>query len=68
MVTKVERAWGKDKLGNWNKHIHTTIYIIDNHKDLLYSTGKYIQYFVLSYKGKQPEKEYICMTEWILQT
>ena len=37
-------------------------------KDLLYSTGKYIQYFVLSYKGKQPEKECICMIEWILQT
>ena len=30
MITKGERAWGKDKLGNWNKHIHTTVYKIDD--------------------------------------
>ena len=28
-------------------------------KDLLYSTGNYTQYFVITYKGKESEKEYI---------
>ena len=30
---------------------------IDN-KDLLYSTGNDTQYFVITYKGKESEKEY----------
>ena len=28
MVTKGER-WGRDKLGIWEEHIHTTIYKIE---------------------------------------
>ena len=28
MVT--QGKWGRDKLGVWDKHIHTTIYKIDN--------------------------------------
>ena len=28
-------------------------------KDLLYSTGNSTQYFVITYKGKESEKEYI---------
>ena len=27
--------------------------------DLLYNTGNYIQYFIITYKGKESEKEYI---------
>ena len=27
-----------------------------NNKDLLYSTGNYIQYFVITYNGKESEK------------
>ena len=27
-------------------------------KDLLYSMGKYTQYFVITYKGKESEKQY----------
>ena len=40
MVTKGERCvcGGKDKLGGWDKHIHTTIYKIDN-PDLLIAQG-----------------------------
>ena len=30
-----------------------------NSKDLLYSTGNYTQYFVITYKGKESEKEWI---------
>ena len=47
---------------NWE--IGTDIYIqlyrkqIKN-KDLLYSTGKYIQYLVITYSGKESEKEYM---------
>ena len=32
--------------------MHTTIYKINN-KDLLYSTGNYIQYLVITYNGKE---------------
>ena len=38
VVTKGEREGRRDKLGVWDKHIHTTTYKINN-KDLLYSTG-----------------------------
>ena len=34
-----------------------------NNKVLLYSTGNYIQYPVINHKGKEYEKEYICITE-----
>ena len=30
-----------------------------NNKDLLYSTGNYIQYLVIIYNGKESEKDYI---------
>ena len=29
MVTKGKMCWGMDKLGGWDRHIHTTIYKID---------------------------------------
>ena len=32
-----------------------------NNKVLLYSTGNYIQYHVISHNGKEYEKECICM-------
>ena len=32
-----------------------------NNKDLLYSTGNYIQYPVINHNGKEYEKEYICV-------
>ena len=28
---------------------------------MLYSTGNYTQYYVITYKGKESEKEYICV-------
>ena len=36
--------------------IAVTYYRIN--KDLLYSTGNYIQYLVITYSGKESEKEY----------
>ena len=32
-----------------------------NNKDLLYSTGNYTQYSIITYNGKESEKESICM-------
>ena len=58
MITKGERRG--DKLGVWNEQIHTTIYKINN-KDLLCSTGNYIQYLIITYNGKETEKEHICV-------
>ena len=34
-----------------DEHKYTTKHKIDNHKDLLYSTGSYTQFFVITYKG-----------------
>ena len=38
---------GKDKLGIWDGHVHTAILKITN-KDLLYGTGNYAQYSVIT--------------------
>ena len=40
--------------------MHTTVCKIGN-KDLLYSTGNYIQHLTIIYNGKEPEKEHTCM-------
>ena len=38
-------------------NIYTLLYIKQiTNKDLLYSTGNYTQYFVITYKGKESEK------------
>ena len=34
-------------------------------KDLLYSTGNYIQYLIIIYNGKESEKEYIYIHTYI---
>ena len=58
MVTKGERGGGINQ--EFRINIYTLPYIkqIIN-KDLLYRTGNYTQYFVITYKGKESEKEYI---------
>ena len=39
---------------------NTLLYIKQiNNKDLLYSPGNYVQYLVITYNGKESEKEYI---------
>ena len=43
-------------------NIYTLVYIKQiNNKDLLYSTGNYAQYFVITYQGKVSEKKQIYM-------
>ena len=40
--------------------IDTLLYLKEkSNKDLLYSTGNYTQYFIITYKGKESGKEYI---------
>ena len=50
MVTEGKGA-GQDKLGIWVNR-YTLLYInYMNSKDLLYSTGNYIKYLVITYNG-----------------
>ena len=48
---------GRDKLEDWDWHIHTNIYKIITNKDLLYSPGNSTQYSVMTYMGKESKKE-----------
>ena len=46
----------RDKLGDWDCCIHTTIYKIYN-KDLLYTTGNSTQYSIMIYTGEECKAE-----------
>ena len=62
MVAKGERLRGRDGLGVWDWHVHTLYmeWMVD--RDLLYSTGNSTQYSVITYMGKESEKERICVS------
>ena len=45
-------------------NIYTLLLFIYNQQGLLYSTRNYTQYFVITYKGRESEKEYIYMHIW----
>ena len=73
LQTKKANLWLlKEKGAGWGMNqefeinVYTLLYVkqIAN-KDLLYSTGNYTQYFVITFKVKEFEKEYIyiCITE-----
>ena len=55
-------SFQRGKVGQINQEfeINTYTYKIDN-KDLLYSTGNYSQYFIITYRRKEFEKEYLYM-------
>ena len=60
MVTKGERGGGINQ--EFGINIYTLLYTKQiTNKDLLYSTGNYTQYLVITYKGKESEKEYMCI-------
>ena len=48
----------RDKLGDWDLHIHTYIEQITN-KNYLYSAGNSAQYSVMIRMGKESKKEWI---------
>ena len=57
MVTEGERGGINQEFGI---NRYTLLYIKwINNKDLLYSNEKYIQYLIITYTGKESEKEYI---------
>ena len=49
---------GRNKLGVWVLHIHTTILYTNyiTNKGLLYHIGDYTQYLVITYNGKNTKK------------
>jgi len=54
--------WGRDKLGDWDWHIHTTIHNI--HKNLLYSIGNHSIIYNGLYREKNLKKSgYTYMSE-----
>ena len=57
LVMRIHSRHSPHRLGLTDTH--TTIYKIDNQQDLLYSTGNSTQYFAITYKGKESDKEYI---------
>ena len=61
MVIKGEqRNGGINQEYGINRYI--TLYIKQiNNKDLLYTTGNYIQYLVKTYNEKESEKAYMCI-------
>ena len=60
-------GYQKGKVGRWGGinqefviHIYTLLYIKQiSYKDLLQNTGNYIQYLIVTYSGKEFEKEYL---------
>ena len=59
MVTKGEKR-GRDKLGVWDQQIHTTMYKIDKQQGPTKQHRDYIQFLVITYNGKESEKECVC--------
>ena len=56
--TGLLKGKGKERINQELKiNVKTLPYIKQiTNKDLLYSTGNYTQYFVITYKGKNPKK------------
>ena len=62
MTAKGERG-ERGELGDWNWHIHTTLYKID---DLLYSIESSTQYSVMTYMGRESKNTgYMCVYTYI---
>ena len=65
VVAKGEGGWGRDGLGVWVNRCKLLYIEWINNKVLLYSTGNYIQYTVITHNGKEYEKEYILIYVYI---
>ena len=49
-----------------DSNIYVPLYVKKiNNKDIVYSTGKYMQYLSITYNGKESEKVYMCMCVYI---
>ena len=56
--------WRRDKVGVWDQHKHTTIYKIDNQQGPTVQYKKLYSIFC-NYMGKESEKQWIHMCEYI---
>ena len=56
-VGKVEGGQGRDNLGVWDSRSKLSYMGWINNKVLLYSTGNYIQYLVITHNRKEYEKQ-----------
>ena len=54
-------ARGRDSYRLWEDHVHTAIFKMDNHKDLLHCTGMSAQCHVAAWMGGQFGGEWICV-------
>ena len=59
MVTKEDTGGGRYIDQEYGINIYTLLYIKQINKDLLCSTGNYIQYLAITNKGKEYEEKYI---------
>ena len=66
-LPKGKDAGGKNQELGINRYTLLYIKYISN-KDLLYSTGNYIQYLVITYNGKESENVYIYVCICIYKT
>ena len=63
MVTKVDSRLGREINLAFGINIYTLLDIkIGEQQDLLYFTENYTQYLLITYNGKESEKEYKCVT------
>ena len=69
MVTKEDQWGGMD--GSWDWHMHTEVYGTIVQGDLLCSTEKSTQYFVIIYVRKESEEEWtslrLQLTHFVVQ-
>ena len=69
MIIKVDNGVERGEINQeFQINRYTLLYIKQVNKALLNSTGNSIQYFVITYKGKESEKTYICVSEWLCCT
>lgn len=64
MVTKGKEG-ERAKTEVWDWHIYTSLYKIDKQQGPMYGTGSSTQYSVITYMGKELEKEWIYVCMWI---
>ena len=60
-TAKIYMAWEREALGVWDWHVHTGMVWLLGQQDLLSSTGNSTQCSVITYMGKESEKEWICV-------
>ena len=62
VVTKGDMRGGINQGFEMNRYTLSQVKLIKKNKDLLYSTGNYIQYLIITYNGKESEEDtYICV-------